>query len=379
MPRLILDFFIASLLLLGGIFLVIYRENAVFDVREVGTVPSIEFSDTSPFYPIVFSEVLEVEDEEAEDAIDTSEPISQAEKINTVEEPIPESPSKQIASTAITTSSIESATSVLRNALVNIVCYAPQGSNIRSISGSGVFIDPKGIILTNAHIAQYFLLSERGVSCGVRTGAPAIDAYRASLLFISSEWIEENAELIVKPAPSGTGEHDFALLAVTKSISQFRPLPEQFPFISLANDPVDRDTPVVIGGYGAQFLGAEQIQFMLFPTLVFGVVKDIFTFSSNTVDVLALGGSAAAQQGSSGGGVADASGKLVGTIVTSTQEKITSERSLDAITASYIRGAYATESGEALDLLIERSLAESIANFESKKKELETTLAGFLN
>ena len=95
-------------------------------------------------------------------------------------------------------------------------------------------------------------------------------------------------------------------------------------------------TPVVIASYGAQFLEQSQVQSALFPTVVFGSVKDIFTFATNTIDVLALGGSAAAQEGSSGGGVSDAAGKLVGTITTSTTKGTTDTRSLSAITASYI-------------------------------------------
>ena len=54
---------------------------------------------------------------------------------------------------AVEQASPDSASSALRAALVNILCYAPAGSKLHSISGSGVFIDSKGIILTNAHIA----------------------------------------------------------------------------------------------------------------------------------------------------------------------------------------------------------------------------------
>ena len=43
--------------------------------------------------------------------------------------------------------SLDASASALRSALVNIICYAPAGSGLHSISGSGVFIDQKGIIL----------------------------------------------------------------------------------------------------------------------------------------------------------------------------------------------------------------------------------------
>src|SRR3989344_252919 len=46
----------------------------------------------------------------------------------------------------------------VRAAVVNILCITGSGGPLNSISGSGVIIDPRGIILTNAHVAQYFLL-----------------------------------------------------------------------------------------------------------------------------------------------------------------------------------------------------------------------------
>ena len=342
------------------------------------TTPTLsQASDFPTFSPIVFPEVIPEVQEKAE--VKKEKPpvvVTPATVVAPIAKALTAPP---VATTTEPAPSIDEATLPLRNALVNIVCYTPFGSRVNSISGSGVFIDPKGIILTNAHIAQYLLLHQQGVTCTVRTGAPAIDSYKASLVFISSAWIQENAKLLVTAMPVGTGENDFALLAVTKSASTVgKPLPDTFPFIPLSDSVVTAGTPVVIGGYGAQFLGGEQIQFFLNPTLVFGLVKDVFTFKTNTVDVMSLGGSAAAQQGSSGGGVADANGKLIGTIVTSTQEKTTAERTLDAITATYMRGAYANETSEAFELLLARPLVESVMKFESKKKELEAVLMAHL-
>jgi S1-C subfamily serine protease len=388
-PRLALDFFIVSLLLLGGIFMVASKETMVSrSVQTVATTtPSLsEVADLATFSPIIFPDPLpEIEEKKIEVPVKTTLEIKKEKPVeaispSTVVAPIGNAITNVlVATTTEPVPMTDSATSVLRDALVNIVCYAPFGSRIHSISGSGVFVDPKGIILTNAHIAQHLLLREQGVSCTVRTGAPAIDAYKASLVFISGAWVEENAKLLATSMPVGTGEHDFALLVVTKSASTVgKPLPSEFPFIPLATTFPTAGTPVVIAGYGAQFLVAQQIQFSLYPTVVFGMVKDIFTFGSNTVDVMSLGGSAAAQQGSSGGGVADANGKLIGTIVTSTQEKVTSDRTLDAITASYMRRAYMSEAGEDIDALFSRPIEVSILNFETKKKELEAILRAHL-
>lgn len=265
----------------------------------------------------------------------------------------------------------------LRNALVNIICYVPAGSGLHSISGSGVLIDSKGIILTNAHVAQYFLLADRGVSCTIRSGSPAVSRYSAKLIFISSAWVHANVGVLTEAAPSGTGEYDFALLAINKSVTT-APLPDSFPFVPLATVPPLPGTPVIIASYGAQFLDPTQVQSSLFPTLVFGSVKSVFTFNVNTIDVLALGGSAAAQEGSSGGGVADATGALVGTITTSTVQGATATRSLSAITASYVRADYASETGQALNLLLAESTSTAIANFAPQMPALESVLTAAL-
>lgn len=273
---------------------------------------------------------------------------------------------------------LDASASALRAALVNIICYAPAGSGLRSISGSGVFIDPKGVIITNTHIAQYFLLADRSVSCDIRAGSPAADKYDAALIYIPPAWVSANANVLAEVAPSGTGKYDFAFLSVTKS-STSATLPPSFPYIPLATSaPSHYGSPVVIASYGAQFLAANQVQSSLFPTIVFGSVKDVFTFASSTIDVLALGGSAAAQEGSSGGGVATASGVLTGVITTSTTEGATDTRSLTAITASYIRAEYASETGQSLDALLALPTATAIADFAPRIPALESLITAHL-
>ena len=299
--------------------------------------------------------------------------------IPSLKKPTPSVPATPVAAPlpAPSNAELDAAASLLRSALVNIICVVPAVSGLHSISGSGVFIDPKGIILTNAHIAQYFLLTDRGATCTIRSGSPAVERYSAALVYISPAWIKANASVITQNAPSGTGEYDFALLAATKSTDR-NPLPDSFPSIPLAIAPVTPKTPVAIASYGAQFLDSSQIQSNLSPIVVFGSVKDIFTFATNTIDVLALGGSVAAQEGSSGGGVASASGTLVGSIMTSTVTGNTASRSLNALTASYIRGEYASETGEAIDFLLGQPTATSLSAFAQKIPELEAIITAQL-
>ena len=252
------------------------------------------------------------------------------------------------------------------------------GGTLSSISGSGVIIDPKGIILTNAHVAQYFLLADRGVSCSIRSGSPATTHYNASVIYISPTWLHANTKVLTETTPNGTGEYDFALLAISKSATSDS-LPAVFPFVTLAKVSPIAGASTVIASYGAQFLDSNQITSNLFPTVVFGSVKDVFTFKANTIDVLALGGSVAAQEGSSGGGVVNGSGDLVGTITTSTVSGATNTRSLDAITASYIRTEYASETGQALDTLLSEPTATSIANFAPQIPALESIITAQLH
>jgi S1-C subfamily serine protease len=262
----------------------------------------------------------------------------------------------------------------LRAALVNILCIAPSGSGLRSISGSGVIVGSSGYILTNAHIGQYFLLADRGVACVIRTGTPAKTAYLAAPVFVSPAWLAANPNVLVEASPTGTGEHDLALLAISSTASG-APLPAAFPHVPLASAPPALGEPVVIGSYAAQFLELNQIENALSPTLVYGSVADLFTFAVNSVDVVSLGGTAAAQEGSSGGGAIDASGHLVATITTSTTQGDTASRRLDAITASYIRREYAAEASTTLDALLSEPPAAAIAAFAPQIPSLESGLS----
>ena len=81
-------------------------------------------------------------------------------------------------------------------------------------------------------------------------------------------------------------------------------------------------------------------------------IVDVYTFGSNSIDLLSLGGSVVAQKGSSGGAVIDDEGKLIGVIVTSTEENNTESRNLRAITYSYIDKAISQETGIELSALI---------------------------
>ncbi len=239
----------------------------------------------------------------------------------------------------------------LANSIVNIICIAHDGS-LRSISGSGVIIDSRGVILTVAHVAQSALLQEYlgtdKVLCTIRTGSPAKSAYTARPIYVSEAWVKNNATTLISSQPTGTGEHDYALLEITGSATS-APLPGAFPAVSLAKQGARVGDAVSIGSYGAQDLTSTQVRTALYPTLVTSKVQDRYTFGGNTVDVLSIAGSAASQQGSSGGAVVNEAGELVGVITTSETSGPTSSREMRVITPDYIRRSYESDTGKDFD------------------------------
>ncbi len=238
-----------------------------------------------------------------------------------------------------------------RAALVNVICTTPRGGSFKPVSGSGVVIDPRGVILTNAHVAQYFLLKDYlvqdFVECLIRTGAPAVNAYKARLLYLAPQWIEKNAEEITQEEATGTGKDDFALLLVTESTRPNTPLPANLPFLSVdwgveTIKEARSEGYALVAGYPAGFLGGIAIQRDLNPvSSVATLSSSIYSFSTTqTPDLLEVTGSPLAQEGSSGGAVVGHNGELIGIIATASVGKTTGERVLHAITPSHIARSF---------------------------------------
>src|SRR5205085_2429432 len=95
---------------------------------------------------------------------------------------------------------------------------------------------PTGLILTNAHIGQYFLLKDftqkNYVECVIRTGSPAYPKYHAELVYISPTWVANNKAILKSQNPKGTGENDFAFLRITSAINSSN-LPEKFSYLQM--------------------------------------------------------------------------------------------------------------------------------------------------
>lgn len=253
-----------------------------------------------------------------------------------------------------------------REAIVNILCTTDSSGPLSPITGSGVIISSDGVILTNAHIAQYFLLKDFNnqkdfVKCVIRTGNPAYPTYTAELVYISDQWIAVHKNDITLPNPQGTGEYDYAFLRITGKIDGAA-LPQNFPFVPInITEFTDVGTEAVVVSYPAGFLGGQTIVQSLYQSSAVIRISDRYTFGENTVDLISLGGSVVAQKGSSGGAVVDAQSTLLGIISTSSDGDTTQSRNLRAITSAYINRDLVTHVGISISSLIKGSASYAIS------------------
>ncbi len=263
-----------------------------------------------------------------------------------------------------------------RAALVNILCTTKTGGSLKPITGSGSIIDPRGVIITNAHVAQYFLLEDYLVkdfiSCTIRTGSPASPAYKAKLLYLPPAWIEKNAAKIKEQSPLGSGQHDYALLYITGSANPDGTITYPLPYLEpdVAFDQAELDHPVLLAAYPAELSGSILAQTSLSTVSSLGIIKEAFYFSTTTVskiDLFSLGGTILAQSGSSGGAVvSQEDGKQIGIIVTSTDAKTTAEKNLRAITLSHVNRSFEQNQGQNLLDFLKGDPESLLKQFEEK-------------
>lgn len=255
-----------------------------------------------------------------------------------------------------------------RDALVNIFCYTQSSGPISPITGSGVIIDPRGVILTNAHIAQYFLLKDYSVkdyvTCNIRTGNPATPKYKATLLYISPRWVKYNSDNIKRQEAKGTGEDDFAFLIIDRGLNAEQKLPATFPYLHINSTEHDfANESVLVAGYGAGFLGGEEINRNLYGISAIATVKEMLSYSGDTFDYLNISGNAVAQRGSSGGAIVDSTGALVGIIGTVSSGAQTDLRELGGIAMFHINESLLKQSGTSISGFLNTNLTEKASQF----------------
>jgi len=244
----------------------------------------------------------------------------------------------------------------IEDALVNIYCQYKTDEYIRTTTGTGFFINQKGVILTNAHVAQFLLLKEaKGVTddieCVIRSGNPATPKYVAELLYISPTWVFENSEVIVEESPRGTGERDYALLYIAKSTDN-SPLPAHFPALPIDVALLSRATEgleVFTAGYPAEELMRRGAEAELHPVLAPTQVGTLYTFGSNYADLFSISESPVGEHGASGGPIVNVwNQSAIGLIVTKGDATTEGETSLRALTLSYLDRTIQEETGFSL-------------------------------
>lgn len=236
-------------------------------------------------------------------------------------------------------------------ALVNIFCTFTTKNYIKTTTGTGFFVQSNGVIMTNAHVAQFLLLGESDLlgkaNCTIRHGNPASIAYEAKLLYIPPAWIKQNASVIDAEVPTGTGERDYALLYVAKSLTG-EPLPAHFPALETDTEllPISiKETSVRAAGYPATDLIKNGASTPLLPRLATTTISELYTFGSNYADVFAIRGTAVGAEGSSGGPVVNSDGKVIGMIVTRGDDSTDGPGSLRAISLSHVERTIKEETG----------------------------------
>lgn len=249
-------------------------------------------------------------------------------------------------------------------ATVNIYCFYKSGNKTFSSTGTGFFISERGVILTNAHVVEPFLVTGKKGGCTIRTGSPARDAYTADILYLSPTWATQQVAELKKKNPRGTGEGDFALLYVTGAANGT--LPAAFPALPFDESAAVSKEPeeVTIAGYpvGKSFKTvAKKLAYSEDTTTVSGVRYFVRPYP----DVLTLSPSQTGTAGASGGPVIDAGGSAEAIITAVENGAKKGEQSIRAITLFHVNRTLLTEAGTLLRFIIAEDLPARAAQTRS--------------
>ncbi|MBI2030519.1 trypsin-like peptidase domain-containing protein [Candidatus Kaiserbacteria bacterium] len=240
-----------------------------------------------------------------------------------------------------------------RDAIVNLYCLSRYGTLDDATSGSGVIIDPRGVILTNAHVASSFIFADwpnpNLLDCSVRIGSPAAPRYKAALLYIPDAYMTDRIARSYTYTDDTPvyGEKDYALLIITGPTNSAASMPNSFPHLDLyQGGPLPVGTPVYLSGYSAEFLGGIALQRDLSQLSSASIVASQAPIgNSATPEAIAFTGNISSQHGASGGAVIGAGGKLAGLVTFLNKDYgiSTKERVLNAITTDYILRDFAAD------------------------------------
>jgi len=195
-------------------------------------------------------------------------------------------------------------------------------------------------------------------------------------LYLPPLWVGANASQILSDRALGTGERDYAFLYITGPAPSASPVPSSFPALTLSIDSPEQNDPVLLAGYPAGFLDANQLQASLYISSAVSKVGELYTFNSqNHIDLVSLGGTVVSQSGSSGGAVINLeTGKLIGLIATESEGTTTASRDLRAITLGHIDRSLKEDGKGGITALLSGDLAKLSQDFNTNIAPSLTTL-----
>ncbi len=305
-----------------------------------------------------------------------STPIDRTPVTQPVVEKPPETISETKPETKIATEVIPDTSSInsIENIVVNILCIRQVGNRTSLTNGSGVIISSSGIVLTNAHVAQHFLLKDQGYNCSIRRENIPLYGFNAVPLYISEKWIENNFSQIKSSAPTGTGKYDYALLLITGNTNPTASLPK-FPStkFNTATKFLDTGDTVTIAGYPAQMTSSLEVAKNNALQTERVRIREIFTLETSSVDVVSTTDSVVAQRGASGGGVFK-NDELGGIVVSTKNGNDPMKLSANVLTLSYINRELKNETGKTISEIISGNVIKQAEDFVTVGQRLTQLL-----
>ncbi len=241
----------------------------------------------------------------------------------------------------------------------NIYCVARRGPYIEQTSGSAVEIDPSGVYLTNAHVAVYVMLADTEpdgtVLCYIREGSPAQEIYQANIVYLPSAWVYANRNAYsITTRLTGTGEKDYAIIKRGELLTNNPPAEWSSSIETQA--PIIGET-IYLSGYPV--FDQSVLTSALVSITDQSSITNIYNLSNTNGALFDSAPTTMAQIGSSGGGVFDSNGNLLGIMdaeISSVPGEAPSER---IVGINYIENDLQSDTGQSLQSFISNAASES--------------------